>query len=313
MYYKGRKITIKELWCQFKKRIIDNFLFSVGKRVGYYIRPIHFYSPVPEEKDINMNYFDTTLSLKGIEVNEEKQIQLLKIFSENFKAEYNNLPKRPDECEKGEYYIFNNVFESVDGEILYCMVRHFKPGRIIEIGGGFSTKLFIKSIIKNMSEDEKYKCKFTTIEPYPSKELLSLKYAFFELKREKVQNIPLSLFSELRENDILFIDSSHVLKIGGDVLYEYLEILPSLNKGVIIHIHDIFLPFHYPYEWIIKKRLFWNEEYLLASFLSFNNFFEILWMGYYMHKKHSKILSEAFNSYNPHRVKPGSFWMIKIR
>jgi hypothetical protein len=117
----------------------------------------------------------------------------------------------------------------------------------------------------------------------------------------------------LEENDILFIDSSHVLKIGSDVQYEYLEILPRLNKGVIVHIHDIFLPAEYRKEWVLKDHIFWTEQYLLQAFLAFNDNFEILWAGSYMHLKHPDKLEVAFNSYRRNERWPGSFWIKKIR
>jgi hypothetical protein len=95
----------------------------------------------------------------------------------------------------------------------------------------------------------------------------------------RIQDIALSKFTELKKNDFLFIDSTHTLKIGSDVQYEYLEILPRLNEGVIVHIHDIFLPAEYSKAWVLKDHRFWTEQYLLQAFLSFNSMFEILWWG----------------------------------
>jgi len=130
---------------------------------------------------------------------------------------------------------------------------------------------------------------------------------------KKVQDIPLSEFKKLSENDILFIDSSHVLKIGSDVQYLYLEVLPRLNKGVIVHAHDIFLPAEYPKEWVLKNYIFWNEQYLLQAFLAFNNSFEVLWAGSYMHLRHPDKLEEAFSSYKRDKIWPSSFWIRKIK
>lgn len=120
-------------------------------------------------------------------------------------------------------------------------------------------------------------------------------------------------FQKLKENDILFIDSSHVLKTGSDVQYEYLEILPRLNKGVLVHFHDIFLPAEYPQKWILEDHKFWNEQYLLQAFLAFNDSFEILWAGSYMHLNHPDKLEQFFKSYNKNKRWPGSFWVRKIR
>ncbi|MBA7660162.1 hypothetical protein ES703_68161 [subsurface metagenome] len=129
----------------------------------------------------------------------------------------------------------------------------------------------------------------------------------------KVEDVSLEEFSKLKENDILFIDSSHNISIGNDVYYEYLEILPRLKKGVLIHVHDIFLPYEYPKKWIFEYLLFWSEQYLLQAFLSFNNNFEILWGGYYMHKKHPDLLKNNFGSYNEEKNNPGSFWFKRTK
>ena len=218
-----------------------------------------------------------------------------------------------------QYFTDNGFFGEVDGEILYSMVRHFKPNRIIEIGSGYSTYVTAQAVVKNKS-DYGHETEFTAIEPYPNKVLKIGFPGLSNLIEKKLQDVPLFYFTSLEENDILFIDSSHVLTIGGDVQYEYLDILSRLKKGVIIHIHDIFLPEEYPRDWIFKLYRFWNEQYLLQAFLSFNDSFKILWMGNYMALKNSDKLENTFNSYKRSKanssnfwVKPSSFWMIKIK
>ena len=135
---------------------------------------------------------------------------------------------------------------------------------------------------------------------------------FTTLIQRRVQDIPLSEFKKLQKNDILFIDSSHVLKIGSDVQYKYLEILPRLNKGVLIHIHDILLPAEYHKEWILKHQLFWNEQYILQAFLTFNNNYKILFAGSYLHFKHPDKLETVFKTYDRRKRFSTSFWMKKI-
>ncbi len=162
--------------------------------------------------------------------------------------------------------------------------------------------------MKNKEEDG-IDCELIAIEPYPNKILQKGFPGLSKLIKKEVQDVGLDEFYKLNENDILFIDSSHVLKIGSDVQYEYLEILPRLNKGVIVHVHDIFLPAEYPKEWVLKNYRFWTEQYLLQAFLTFNNTFEVLWVGSYMHFKYPDLLKKSFNSYNPKTVCPGSFWM----
>jgi len=136
------------------------------------------------------------------------------------------------------------------------------------------------------------------IEPYPNEVLRRGFPGLSRLIPRKVEEVDLSQFDELKQNDILFIDSSHVLRIGNDVQYEYLEVLPRINKGIIIHIHDIFLPMEYPKNWVLKMHRFWSEQYLLQAFLAFNSAFEILWAGSYMHLRHPDQLEKAFSSYN---------------
>ncbi len=241
-------------------------------------------------------------------MNEKKQIQLLNQFL-RFKGEYDSFPKNKT-SKPHEYYLKNPNFGPVDAEILYCMIRHFKPKKMVEIGSGFSTLLSAQAILKN-EEDYGQKTELIAIEPYPNEILKSGFPGLSRLIPEKSEKTDFSLFNELKENDILFIDSSHVLKIGNDVYFEYLEILPRLRKGVIVHIHDIFLPFEYPKEWVLNMHRFFNEQYLLQAFLSFNSAFEVLWAGAYMHLKYPSKLEEAFSSYDKKSVQPGSFWITR--
>ena len=241
-------------------------------------------------------------------MNDKKQTELLSIYSSKFAEEYNLFPKSKTLIPY-KYYVNNVSFRAVDGEILYCMIRHFKPKRIYEIGSGYSTYLSAEALKIN---ETKYNCKgeLVAFEPYPNETLKKGFPGLSKLVTTKIQDVDVSSFNVLEENDILFIDSTHVLKIGSDVQYEYLEILPRLKKGVIIHIHDIFLPSEYPKQWVLKDHKFWTEQYLLQAFLTFNDTFEILWGGSYMHLKHPDLLEKSFNSYNK-KGWPGSFWMRK--
>jgi hypothetical protein len=193
------------------------------------------------------------------------------------------------------------------------MIRYFKPKKIFEIGAGNSTYLSAQAILKNKEEDNDYECELVAIDPYPPNTLKAGFPGLSKLIPKKVQDIPLSEFKKLSKNDILFIDSSHVLKIGSDVQYLYLEVLPRLNKGVIVHAHDIFLSAEYPKDWVLKDYRFWNEQYLLQAFLTFNNSFEVLWAGSYMHLRHPDKLEEAFSSYKRDKTQPSSFWIRKIK
>lgn len=294
-------------------RKISRKLFPLWERLGFHITRNHYYSPIPDTRTLKDELWTRHSGLFGVDINEKCQLELLSVFS-RFKTEYDSLPLNYNPSLKPyDYYIKNGAFESVDGEILYCMIRHFKPRKIIEIGSGYSTCLSAQAILKNKEEEKNYRGELIAIEPYPNEVLKSGFPGLSQLITKRVQDIPLDFFVQLGENDILFIDSTHVLKIGSDVHYEYLEILPRLNKGVIIHIHDIFLPAEYPKKWVLEEYRFWNEQYLLQAFLAFNDSFQVLWAGSFMHLKHPDKLESAFNSYNRNEVWPGSFWMKKIK
>ncbi len=296
------------------QRLIRNkTLFDFWQSRGCHITPVHFYEPIPDTRTLSDELWLKHSGLAGIDINEKKQLELLSLFVK-FKREYEAFPREKTSVPY-EYCINNRFFASIDSEILYCMIRYFKPRRIFEIGSGYSTCLSAKAILKNKEENKRYKCDLVAIEPNPNEVLKKGFPGLTKLIPKEVQGVPLSEFKKLGENDILFIDSSHALKTGGDVQYEYLEILPRLRKGVIIHIHDIFLPSEYPMGWIMKEHRFWTEQYLLQAFLIFNKNFEVLWAGRYMHLKHPDKLKSAFGSYAKNKsdsIAPvSSFWMRK--
>ena len=289
----------------------DKRFFSLWEKRGYHVTPVHFYEPIPDTRQFKDDVFTWKSELPGVDMNPEGQIELLDRFSSLYKEEYDSFPsastERPD-----EFYFNNTLFESVDAEILYCMVREFKPRRMIEIGSGFSTRVSAAAIRRNRELDPSYECELTCIEPHPRAEIKKGFDGLSRLVEAKVQDLPVEFFSELDENDILFIDSSHVITLGNDVWFEYLEVLPRLRKGVIVHVHDILLPRQYVEHWH-RQRMFWNEQYLLQAFLAFNSSFEVMWAGNYMHLHHSNRLEHAFASYAPKRLSGHkSFWIRKV-
>jgi hypothetical protein len=286
--------------------------FPFWQKFDFHITPNHYYQPIPDTRMLKDDLWQRQSELIGVDINEEDQLKLVSLFSSKFKKEYENFPR--NKTSTPYQYYSNNVFlGSTDGEILYCMIRHFKPSKIFEIGSGNSTYLSAQGVIKNKEEDDHYRCELVVMDPHPNDILKAGFQGLSKLISKKVQDIPLSDFRELTENDILFIDSSHVLRIGSDVQYEYLEILPRLNQGVIIHLHDIFLPAEYPKEWVLRDFRFWTEQYLLQAFLAFNDSFKVLWAGSYMHLKHYNILQAAFRSYEKETRWPASFWIKKIK
>src|SRR5690606_40143407 len=129
-----------------------------------------------------------------------------------------------------------------------------------------------------------------------------------EVVRERAEDLPVSFFSGLSAGDILFIDSSHMIRPQGDVLYEYLELLPTLEEGVIVHIHDIFSPTDYLESWLVNDIKFWNEQYLLEAFLTNNREWKIIGALNLMRHSHFDALKAVALHLTPDR-EPGSFYI----
>jgi hypothetical protein len=289
-----------------------NKTFPIWQKLGFHISLNHYYSPIPDTRTLKDNLWSKSSELIGVDINEKKQLELLSLFMSRFKSEYDEFPKHRTST-LYEYYLNNGFFGSVDCEILYCMIRYFRPRRILEVGSGYSTCLSAQAILKNRKEDDNYGCELVAIDPYLNEILKSGFPGLSKVISREAQDVPFSEFQKLEANDILFIDSSHVLKIGSDVQYEYLEIIPRLKKDVIIHCHDIFLPAEYDKGWVLRDHRFWNEQYLLQSFLAFNDRFEVLWAGNYMNLRHPDKLEMAFSSYTKGQQLPGSFWMRRVK
>ncbi len=287
--------------------------FELWERCGFHVTPVHFYQPIPDTSTLRDNVWSKRLSMGGVNLNEQGQIELLENFRRRFANEYDALPATATSVPH-DFHYDNSYFACVDPEILFCMIRANRPRKMIEIGSGFSTLLSATAIRRNANEFSDSPCEFVAIEPYPNDVIRAGFPGLSELRTSRVQDVDLSTFESLGDHDILFIDSSHVGRIDSDVLYELLQILPRLRPGVLVHVHDIFLPDEYPKSWVIDRHRFWTEQYLLQAFLAFNDSFEVLWAGQYMHKHHPARMASAFASYRRRTpgddwVGPGSFWI----
>lgn len=243
-------------------------------------------------------------SLPGIDWNIDEQLDLLDVLT--FSQELVGVPY--EKSSGVQFYMNNGSFLSGDAEYWYQLIRLKKPRRIFEIGSGYSTLMARKAIDKNRVEDPSYVCRHICIEPF---EAPWLEKTGASILRKKVEDVEFEFFSELETNDILFIDSSHIIRPQGDVLYEYLEVLPRLNLGVIVHIHDIFSPRDYLERWIIDEITFWNEQYLLEAFLSYNHNWKIIGALNYLHHNHYAKLKSVAPFLTPDR-EPGSFYIQRF-
>ncbi len=270
-------------------------LFLNWERHGFHVTPVHFYEPIPDTQSLPETLWSQPSELVGIDMNDSMQLDLLRNHFSKFRREYETLVAEPP---PGQLWPFGGT----DVLVAYCMVRHFRPRRIIEVGSGFSSLVLGQAAAKNKNSA------LICIDPFPN-ELIrkSNSVPALSLIETKVQDVDMEFFSQLESGDILFIDSSHTVKIGGDVNYLFLEILPRLKAGVIVHVHDIFFPFEYRRDWMLEEFRFWTEQYLLQAFLIFNSEFEVLMANSYLNHYHPRDLKAAFP--NLRRWIGGSFWM----
>lgn len=290
----------------------DPRYFDLWQARGIHITPVHFYQPVPDTRALGPGIWNGARTSPGVDFREAEQRALLEEFAARYRPEYAALPRTRGDG-RPHFYLENGGFRSVDAEVLYCMIRRFRPRRMIEIGSGQSTLLAAQALVKNAGEAGGHPCRFTTIDPFPDPEVRAGVAGVDEVLAREVQSVSLETFADLGENDILFIDSSHVLRIGSDVQHEFLEILPRLRPGVLVHVHDIFLPAEYPRRWILEHKRFWTEQYLLQAFLAFNDVFQVMFAASYLHLTRADDLARVFPSYDRSREWPGSFWMRRIR
>jgi hypothetical protein len=245
--------------------------------------------------------------LPAIDLNINEQLDLLNQF--NYSAELSNIPSSRRNGQELQFYFDNHSYLQGDASYYYNVLRHFKPRKIIEIGCGYSTLLAMEAHRANKKENPSYSCKHICIEPY---EMPWLDQLDVEVRRTRVEEIDPSYFAQLERNDILFIDSSHIIRPQGDVLFEFLDILPMLKSGTLIHVHDIFTPRDYLKDWVMEQHLFWNEQYLLEAFLCFNMEFRIIGALNYLKHNHRSLFDVKFPaSAKVHADEPGSFWMMK--
>jgi methyltransferase family protein len=278
--------------------------FSLWESKGFHVTPVHFYEPIPDSRELSGKLWQQPLALAGVDMNEASQRRLLCEIFPTFQKEYQQIPL-DSPGEKNRFYLANGHFEGLDPLLAYCLVRHFKPRKIIEVGSGYSTLILAEAARANGSTE------LHSIEPYPLEFLTQGVAGLASLLAKKVEEVDLSVFTELNPGDCLFIDTSHVVRIGGDVNFLFLEVLPRLKPGVIVHVHDIFFPFEYPKDWVIGRRRFWTEQYLLQAFLAFNAEFEVLVSSGYLKARFPEELKSVFPTGDP--WSGGSFWMRRKR
>jgi Methyltransferase domain len=252
--------------------------------------PGHYNSPLPSIDDIAdasaRKLFDPRLHFPGLDLREAEQEAL----GREFGGYYGQQPFPESPTPGWRYYLNNPSYGHHDAIILYCMLRHLNPRRVIEVGSGFSSAAMLDLNARVMEG----RIRLTFIDPDMTRLLPLLQpddRARVTLVEQRVQDVPLDRFSELEANDVLFIDSSHVNKLGSDANFLLFEVLPTLRAGVHVHIHDISGNLEYPRAWYEEGRA-WNEIHVLRAFLMYNRAFRIKFFSMWFYNKHFDYLSK---------------------
>jgi hypothetical protein len=282
-------------------------VFDDAEAFGAHFMPVHFYSIVPNLRELSPTVFKRRFDqVENLRLDRKSHIAWIDRLSK-FSDELSAVPA--DQAGEHPHFFWNNTaLWPTDAITYYAFLRELKPKRIIEIGSGNSTMLAAMAVEKNGFG--LIKC----IEPYPSPALRQLTQSGrISLEEMRVQDCPLSVFEELSDGDVLFIDSTHICNVGSDVTYEILSVLPAVAKGVYIHIHDIFHPHEYPEHWIRDRKFFWNEQYLVLAFLAYNPSFRIEVSVSYIGDELADVFMDAFSSSHPKCAVGGSsLWIHKL-
>lgn len=296
-------------WCDGYYNHWRGEAFDYAQARGLHILPVHYYSPVPDTRRLTGPPPDARLVLGAGDLDAERGAVLVENMGARFGREFVELatkaPRGPH-----DYDAANSAYGPFDAFTLYAMIRDARPARMVEIGSGHSTLAAAAAVRRNLADDPGKACDYICIEPYPPDFLRPPPPEVGKIIDKPLQDAPLVLFDNLGHGDILFIDSTHVVNFASDVVREILAILPRLASGVLIHIHDVFLPDEYPQTWIHSGRFFWNEQYLLRAFLLFNDEFEVLLPSQFVFRSHAARLRAALGgAFEFDDLGPTAFWL----
>jgi predicted O-methyltransferase YrrM len=286
--------------------------------IGYKVaRNSDYYSPLPTESSLERNEarWNKPSAMAGVSFDVDLYKSRLSTLLHKYADELRALPSYEEIKALG----FGPGYTELDALLLYMMIRETKPRRYLEVGSGVST--YYCSLAAAQNSKEGHPLAMQCIEPFPFEELKSI--PGIDIVHGEVQNVEVELFMQLEENDVLFIDSSHVLKIDGDIPFLFLEVLPRLRKGVLIHIHDIAFPYNIPYPaeyWVLGRYerapywpMYWNEAMVLQAFLAFNSAFEIEMSTPMIRHYDEPFLVATVPDYKSVQMEPNTFSSIWIR
>jgi predicted O-methyltransferase YrrM len=265
--------------------------FKLASRAGVYLLPAHYYVPLANVHQLEKTkpVWAKKSDLPGVLSDLDEQAENLRRICLPFQNEYAGNHTYRDAVERH----FGPGYGYIEAQALHGVIRHFRPSQVIEVGSGISTYCMLKALERNQQQTGRA-FRLTCVEPYPSEPLRALGQA--ELIQQPVQTVPFEKFQELAPGDLLFIDSSHAVRPGSDVNYLILEVLPRLAPGVVVHFHDIYLPYDYPRD-VLRTYFQWMETSLLRAYLIHNSHARMVFCLSQLHYDRQEALKEVFPEY----------------
>jgi hypothetical protein len=291
------------------RRPTEQVVRKAAAVLGYDLLWRDYYSPIPVIDDLRADFWDSPSDTPGVDLHIADAVDLLRGPLQPYLAEFR--PPLEPGASNGTFYLNNIGYGAVDADILYAMVRHLRPRRIHELGSGYSSHVIHLAAEANTHDGAPLQ--HTIFDPFPFHDGGLAPVAGAEVHAVRVEAADARVFDTLDAGDILFVDTTHTVRTGGDVTHIVLSILPRLRAGVMVHVHDVFLPFEYPREWVVEVHRAWAEQYLLQAFLAFNTDFSVVLPNYAVTRSAPELVRQLAPSLETGRTFAGGFWIRRDR
>jgi hypothetical protein len=284
---------------------IEPIARRVARSLGWHLVRADYYSPIVDADRLPESTFTRQSPLPGLELGLSAQLDLLENSLSAYLAEWSP-PLHPPGDERG-FHLVNGFYGPLDANVLYAVLRQRRPRRVVELGSGFSTLTIRSAAIRNAREGAPLV--HTVVDPFPSPLISGLQG--IDRRHLTVTDAGLAELAELERGDLLFVDTTHVVKPANDVVHLVLEALPALANGVLVHFHDIFRPFEYPRALYEEFNKHWQEQYLLQAFLAYNPEFRVLLANHALARTNLERLRRLVPALTA-EMAPSGFWIEKI-
>lgn len=276
---------------------------ALAERTGHELVPRNYYSPLPDRDALNLDLWRGPRRLDGVDLRLDAAVDLLEELAPLIE-EFDPPTERP--TSESRFYVENGGYGTVDAEVLYALLRHFQPARVIELGSGASSHVIAAAARANAAADRGFE--HLIFDPFPFEANPIGPVNGPAVHPIRAEDLDEGVVSGLASGDVLFVDTTHTVKTGGDVTRIVLEFLPRLAPGVLVHLHDIFLPYEYPRGWVLDERRAYAEQYLLQAFLAFNPAYEVVFPAYAVARAVPELLASVVPSFRQGAA-PGAFWI----